>query len=411
MASIRDRFEGLPDEWIKTLEEWQGKLPTAQRERAEQLLERLPLLPKSLRSLFDKVYDHAKATFDDKPLEVAVVGPVNSGKSTLVNQLTGEEVARVSPVPGTTRETQWVPVGPFKIADTPGMEEAGGEERTERALAAAKEADLIILLFDAGTGITESYLALYHRVRALGKPTVVALNKIDLVKSYEQEAIRSAEETLRTEVLAISCKTGYNLGELMKALVLVDPRVLNVMAGILPRYQKEIARQRVATGAALAGAVGWEPLPIADVIPITAIQAMMVLDIGKLYGHKITLERARELLATFAGGIVLREGFRQLTKLIPIGGSIVSGAYAAAGTAALGAAAIAWFESGGKLKEGDVRQIYEEALKQFRTRLMPRLGGKRGQSDKVESEVEEALQSLPASSGEGDNSTKGGSSL
>ncbi|MBW3625056.1 MAG: 50S ribosome-binding GTPase [Armatimonadetes bacterium] len=395
MANIRERFEGLPDDWVKLLEEWQEKLPESQRARAAQLLDRLPVLPKSLRTLFDKVYDQAKATFDDNPREIAIVGPVNSGKSTLVNALTGKEVAKVSPIPGTTQETQWVSVGPFKVADTPGMEEAGGEDRTRKAIEAAKEADLILLLFDAGTGITESYRSIYHQVMALGKPTVVALNKIDLVKAFEGDAVESAERILRTEVLAISCKTGYHLGELMKALALLDPRVLNIIGDLLPRYQKEVARQRVATAAALAGAIGWEPIPIADVIPLTAIQSMMVLEIGKLYGYKMSLDRAKELMATFAGGIVLREGFRQITKLIPFGGSVISGAYAAAGTAALGAAAIAWFESGGQLQEGEARRIYGEAMKKFRTGLMPHLTRNRGQRERVEEGVEEALQSLP----------------
>ena len=400
MASIKDRFEGLPENWIKMLDELQEKLPESQQKRAEQLLDRLPALPKSVRSLLDKTYQQAKATFDNNPRQIAIVGPVNSGKSTLVNTLTGSEVAKVSPVPGTTRETQWVSVGPFKVADTPGMEEAGGEDRADAALAAANDADLVLLLFDAGTGITESYRSLYHRIMALNKPTVVALNKIDLVKAHEAEVVRAAQEALRTDVLAISCKTGYHLGELMKALVLLDYRVLNMMSDLLPEYQREVARQRVAASAALAGAIGWEPLPIADVIPLTAIQAMMVLEIGKLYGYKITPERAKELLATFAGGLAMREGFRQLAKLIPIGGSIVSGAYAAAGTAALGAAAIAWFESGGQLKEGDARRVYETTLAQFQSRFMPRLGGKRGQPDKIEVEVERALQSLPSSTEE-----------
>lgn len=400
MANLRDRLEGLPEDWVKTLEDLQGKLPPAQRERAEQLLTRLPVLPKSLRSLFDKVYDQAKATFDDDPRQVAIVGPVNSGKSTLVNALTGREVALTSPVPGTTRDTQWVSVGPFRVADTPGMEEAGGEERTEQALRAAQGADLVLLLFDANTGITESYRHLYHKIKALGKPVVVAVNKIDLVKGHESEVIRSAKAVLDSEVIPLSAKTGYNLGELMKAMIVLDPRALNLMGGLLPKFQKEIARQRVAAAAAMAGAVGWEPLPIADIIPLTAIQAMMVLDIAKLYGFKITLERARELLATFAGGMALREGFRQIAKLVPFGGNMVSGAYAAAGTAALGTAAIAWFEAGGELKEGEVRRVYEDALGKLRTQLMPRLNRRKGQPEKVEQVVESALLELPPPSGE-----------
>ena len=182
----------------------------------------------------------------------------------------------------------------------------------------------------------------------------------------------------------------------MKALTLLDLRVINIMSEMLPDNQLEIARQRVAAAAGLAAVVGWEPLPVADIIPLTAIQALMVLEIGKLYGHKITLTRARELLATFAGGIAMREGYRQLSKLIPIAGSFVSAGYAAAGTAALGAAAIAWFDSGGQMKESDVRRLYEDALKRFKSRLGS-LGKEKGRGDRVEDEVEETLKALPGS--------------
>jgi hypothetical protein len=396
MASLKERWEGLPEEWVSFLEEMKKKLPKWQRERAESLLDRLPAMPKSLRVLFDKVYERSRSTFDNSPLEIAILGPVNSGKSTLVNALTGADVAKVSPMPGTTRTAQSFSLGPFRVVDTPGMDEAGGEERTEIALEAAQKADLILALFDAGSGITESHRHLFAKIEALKKPTVVALNKIDLAKGFEDEAVRSAEEILRTPVHAISCKTGHHLGELMKSLVILDPRVINIMSDLLPQYQLEVARQRVATASALAAAVGWEPLPVADILPLMAIQALMVLEIGKLYGHPVTLSRAKELLATFAGGIALREGFRQVSKLVPIAGDYVSAAYAAAGTAALGAAAVAWFEAGGEMKETDARKIYQDALRRFRSRLLPKLKGSLPSKDRVEEEVEAVIKALPS---------------
>jgi small GTP-binding protein len=397
---LRDRLEGLPEQWVSFLEDLQKKLPKWQRERAETLLDRLPAMPKSLRVLFDKVYDRARTTFDNAPLEIVILGPVNSGKSTLVNALTGAEVAKVSPMPGTTRTAQSFSMGPFRVVDTPGMDEARGEDRTEIALEAARNADLILALFDAGSGITESHRQLYARIEALKKPTVVALNKIDLVKGYEENAVRSAEEILNTRAHAVSCKTGQHLGELMKALVVLDPRVINIMNDLLPKYQLEVARQRIATSAALAAAVGWEPLPVADIVPLMAIQALMVLEIGKLYGHPVTLSRAKELLATFAGGIALREGFRQVSKLIPIAGDYVSAGYAAAGTAALGAAAVAWFEAGGEMKEADARKIYRDALQRFRSRLLPKLTRPNLSKDRLEEEVETVIKALPASEDE-----------
>jgi small GTP-binding protein len=397
MESLRDRFEGLPEEWIAYIEKLQERLPASQRERALSLLDRLPTVPRSLRSLFEKVNDRARAAFNEDPLEIAIIGPVNTGKSTLLNALVGSQMALVSPVPGTTREAQRLAVGPFQITDTPGMDEASGEERTRLALEAARSADLLLILFDASVGISESHRKIFQTTVGLGKPMIVAMNKIDLVREHRAEALRSARQILGQDVLPISGKTGDGLGALMKALVALDPRVVNVMTDLLPEFQLEVARQRVATSAALSAAIGWEPLPIADIIPLTAIQALMVLEIGKLYGHPVTLSRAREPIPAFAGGIAMREGFRQLSKLIPVAGDILSAGYAAAGTAAIGAAAIAWFESGGKMDPTAARRIYADSLRQFRSLLASRSA--KGDGSKVERKIEEALKSLPTLTG------------
>src|SRR5258706_6529259 len=64
---------------------------------------------------------------------LAIVGPVNSGKSSLFNALEGREISAVSPVPGTTRDTVSEDFGPFTLVDTPGVGEAAGEERRQIA--------------------------------------------------------------------------------------------------------------------------------------------------------------------------------------------------------------------------------------------------------------------------------------
>ena len=177
----------MPEEWIAFLEEWQNKLPEGSRQRAAQLLDRLPGMPKTLCTLLDKVYERARRV-QHRPRGDRRRRAGESGKSTLINKLTGWEVARVSPAPGTTRETHWVQIGPFRVADTPGINEAGGEELTAWPMEAAGRADPILLLFDAGTGITQSNLQIYKQVKALGKPILVAMNKIDLAGSREFES-------------------------------------------------------------------------------------------------------------------------------------------------------------------------------------------------------------------------------
>ena len=108
-----------------------------------------------------------------------------------------------------------------------------------------------------------------------------------------------------------------NQDKVVKAMVMSDPRVMNHLADMLPGYQRRIAWWIVGGSAVASAAIGWEPIPLADVIPLTLLQAMMVLQVGKVYGYHLTQERARELVAVFAGSWALRTGFQQVIKLIP----------------------------------------------------------------------------------------------
>jgi small GTP-binding protein len=76
---------------------------------------------------------------------LAIVGPVNSGKSTLFNLIKGRKVSAVKAVPGTTRGLVMEEVGPFTLVDTPGFGEVGGVDRAAIAQAAAEKADLVIV--------------------------------------------------------------------------------------------------------------------------------------------------------------------------------------------------------------------------------------------------------------------------
>ena len=68
--------------------------------------------------------------------QLVIIGPVNSGKSTLFNQLKGQQVSPVSAVPGTTRDLISEQFGPFWLIDTPGVGEISGGANTARALQA-----------------------------------------------------------------------------------------------------------------------------------------------------------------------------------------------------------------------------------------------------------------------------------
>lgn len=373
MTKVDQLLEGLPEDVVRWTRERLAQLPGPARRKAEELLGKLSSMPNPAVRILRDIHRSALGAFDQERVTVAIVGPVNAGKSTLVNALTASNEAAVSPVPGTTVANQAVRTGPFVVVDTPGADDALHAERRAQALAAASAADLVVALFDCSVGINRSALELYREIVALGRPTVVALNKVDLLRPKEEAAaLDAARRTLGVDLLPISAERGRNVGQLLKVMVAADQRVLNLMSDMLPRYRRSIAWSRVASASVVAAGIGWEPLPIADVIPLTLLQAVMVIEVGKCYGAPPSFRMARELIATAAGGLALRQGFQQIAKAVPGIGNAASAAYAAAGTAALGWVAILWFESGQTLTRDELRQAYRDALPKVRRALRAR---------------------------------------
>jgi GTP-binding protein len=136
---------------------------------------------------------------DDGALRVAIVGRPNVGKSTLFNQLIGEERSVVHDMPGTTRDAIDTVVdtsaGLIRFIDTAGMRkrartEAGLETYSVlRSLDALDRADIAILVIDAQEGATGQDQRLAERISASGCPAIVILNKWELVIPDERDAI------------------------------------------------------------------------------------------------------------------------------------------------------------------------------------------------------------------------------
>ena len=155
--------------------------------------------------LLDHIVDHLGEAAsepevdDDGALRVAVVGRPNVGKSTLFNQLIGEERSVVHDLPGTTRDAIDTVVdtsaGLIRFIDTAGMRkrartEAGLETYSVlRSLDALDRADIAILVIDATDGATGQDQRLAERISASGCPAIVVLNKWELVATEERDAV------------------------------------------------------------------------------------------------------------------------------------------------------------------------------------------------------------------------------
>jgi GTPase len=376
-------------------EAWEA-LPEAARSRLEAAVEALPSGLGRWKTLVDLAFAHVRLAAGGKG-KVAIVGPANVGKSTLYNQLVraGESRAEVSPVPGTTRTNQQADAGLFTVVDTPGADAVGevGQREKEIALAAAREADFLVVMFDAIQGIKRDEQALFAELSGLEKPFVVALNKIDLVERHADRVVGQAAKSLGIEpeqVVPCSARDGKKVDRILLAIAKAEPGMVAALGQALPTYRRLLARQATRGAAATAAAIALAPLPIVDVVPLLAVQASLVLGIARIYDYKITLRRARELVATFGLGILGRTLFQELSRLGGPPGWLLGAAIASSTTAVMGYAAAAWFERGERLTRDALRRL-TKAVTGHMLESLRGLGRRRPDRRTLEEKVESAL--------------------
>ena len=349
-----------------------------------------------------------EGVFDSARRQISIVGPVNTGKSSLFNALLlpKQPQAEVSPVPGTTREVQVGDAGLCTVIDTPGGDEAAGEERKRLAFQSARAADSLIVVFDAYAGIDQGTRSLFDELRKLNKPMTLVLNKMDLVKGYEREVILKAARDLgiaENELIPVSALKRINLHQIVFSLIRLNPGLLALVSDLVPHYRRQIATRYISGAAISAFVVGSSPLPVADMFPLMAIQIGLVLQLSRVYGEQITWDKAKEILLALGGGMGLREGFRQLVKLVPvpIANWLGSGLYAAVGTAALGLAAREYWAHGGVGSPSD----WKRTADRFRTvlwtrfrspKLLKRLRNRKHAAELLEETMEEQIAELEA---------------
>jgi uncharacterized protein (DUF697 family) len=137
--------------------------------------------------------------------------------------------------------------------------------------------------------------------------------------------------------------------------------------------QIEIAQMLVKSTTAICAAIGAQPIPLADLPILTALQLAMVSGIMHISGRERSLRAATEFVGALGvnvgAGMLLREGTRALLKFFPGWGNVVCGMVAGAGTYAIGRAAIVYFLEGASLK--DARRIYLASRKKRAQRHLP----------------------------------------
>lgn len=161
-------------------------------------------------------------------LHIAIYGRRNTGKSSIINALTNQEVAIVSSVAGTTTDPVYksmeiLPVGPVVIIDTAGIDDVGelGELRIKKTVGVLNKADLIILVLNHGQEIDGRELDLIGKAREQKVPVVGVLNKMDL---HPEANPADFEKLLGIKVAPVSAHTRQGIEKLKQEIVLSAPK-------------------------------------------------------------------------------------------------------------------------------------------------------------------------------------------
>ena len=167
-------------------------------------------------------------------VHIGFFGCRNAGKSSLVNAVTGQELAVVSSVPGTTTDPvqkamELLPLGPVVIIDTPGFDDLGmlGEKRVQKTRQTLAKTDIAVLVADGIRGLSGSDLELVSLFQEKKLPWLLIWNKADLTAAPERDFfltqlpsdVPGCGQSLSKETqIAVSAHTGYHIFELKERL-------------------------------------------------------------------------------------------------------------------------------------------------------------------------------------------------
>jgi [FeFe] hydrogenase H-cluster maturation GTPase HydF len=167
----------------------------------------------------------ADKTMRGDRLHIAIFGRRNAGKSSLINAMTGQPVAIVSDVPGTTtdpvfKSIEFQPIGPVVLIDTAGIDDRDdglGGERKKKAVAVLEKSDLALLVVDAGNFDFSYEDEWLEKFRSRAIPVIVVANKTDLANAEDRLWF------LDKPVVKISALTGLGMEELRQRILATAP--------------------------------------------------------------------------------------------------------------------------------------------------------------------------------------------
>jgi len=353
------------------------------KECLRYLSEEYEIDEKELREAVEEVFEEEKRKIDEQlsmELIISMFGNVNSGKSSLINAMTGFKYTDVKPIPGWTKEVSLYPFPGFSnvlIADTPGLEDVNEEVAQKAEEYIQENTDIVLFVLNASVGLTRPEKDAFENLREQDYELVVILNKIDVVEQEEKEdLINYVKNTLNLDMVIPFCPTSAKTGEGIEDLIEVITDVLKEKGKDLLFAKIVKPKDRIVdnwiTGATISAfGIGAIPIPGSDIIPLTALQVGLIIKIARTYGVDLAEKDAKWFISQVAVGKVARTVYRQAIKFIgdllfgtvaaPIVSALIAGGIAAGTTYGIGKAAKAYYRSGAKIPLEDAVQIYKES--------------------------------------------------
>ena len=159
------------------------------------------------------------ATPSSERIHIGLFGCRNAGKSSLINAITGQDLAIVSDFKGTTTDPvskamEILPLGPVLLTDTPGMDDDSdlGQSRIEKARLVLRSTDIALLVVDAASGLNAFDRKLLQEIQARKIPYLVVFNKCDLVPAF------TLPEELKDHSMLVSASAGTRIWELKERI-------------------------------------------------------------------------------------------------------------------------------------------------------------------------------------------------
>ncbi|MCD8090250.1 MAG: [FeFe] hydrogenase H-cluster maturation GTPase HydF [Clostridiales bacterium] len=172
-------------------------------------------------------------------LHISIFGNRNSGKSTLINALTNQDLAIVSACPGTTADPvskamELLPIGPVVITDTAGYDDEGelGELRTKKTFRQLDKTDIAVLVVDGTVGFTENDGKFLEIINKRKIPLVGVINKCDLNPTENGEAFKDRN----TDFVRVSAKNKTGIDDLKNLIIeksKTTPKETSIVEGII----------------------------------------------------------------------------------------------------------------------------------------------------------------------------------